>query len=105
MGALLSIFFSTVTADHPASTVFGDNPAILPVRIRKEHEGDIIEHVSLKELLKTRVPSLFTPFQPLWYLFKCVSYPWSEEVLLTNLPWQWSPANTLLRVRGLYSAR
>lgn len=54
---------------------FARDAAILKVKPKKEgwsrdSDGDESMSVSLKELVRERVPSLFSEFRPLWWLFK-----------------------------------
>jgi hypothetical protein len=79
MGALISIVavafiggvfsFSTMFNASGTPTVhFADKPALLPVR--KDDGSEEVEEISIKTLLETRCPSLFSEFQPVWWLPK-----------------------------------
>ena len=48
---------------------FSPDPVELPTKISN------VDATSLKELVKTRCPSLFTPFETKWWLNRCVSTP------------------------------
>jgi len=67
MGAVLSFATKSYSSDFP-TVHFDPTPALLPVK--KGKDQDEIEHVSIKTLLETRCPTLFTPFKPLWWLSK-----------------------------------
>jgi hypothetical protein len=67
MGAMLSFTTKARSLDLPI-VHFDSNPALLLVK--KAEADDEVERVCIKTLLETRCPSLFTPFKPLWWLFK-----------------------------------
>jgi len=67
MGAALSFATKAYSPEFP-TVHFDSTPALLPVK--KGKDEDEIEHVSIKTLLETRCPSLFTSFKPLWWLSK-----------------------------------
>ena len=67
MGAVLSFATKAYSPEFP-TVHFDSTPALLPVK--KSGDKDEIELVSIKSLLETRCPNLFTPFKPLWWLSK-----------------------------------
>lgn len=81
MGALISIIVASImgaaisltsglSASGAPTVHFADKPAVL--RVRKGDDSDSVEEISLRTLLQTRCPSLFTEFKPIWWLPKCV---------------------------------
>jgi hypothetical protein len=66
MGALLSVQAPVITP----TVHFAEKPALLSVQKNTETDGAEAELLSLRVLLETRCPSIFTEFKPLWWLFK-----------------------------------
>ncbi|EAU88560.2 hypothetical protein CC1G_04266 [Coprinopsis cinerea okayama7 len=73
MGAVLSTNLKASSSGSESNSVihFPDQPTLLPVKNGDEEE---VQHVPLRTLIETHCPSLFRPFKPLWYLFKCTLY-------------------------------
>ena len=71
MGAVLSLTSELSTGSSPV-VHFADKPATL--QVRRNDGSDDVDAVSIKTLLETRCPSLFSRFKPLWWLPKCVSF-------------------------------
>ncbi|KAF8902108.1 AB-hydrolase YheT [Gymnopilus junonius] len=66
MGAILSVASKAYSHYYP-TIHFASKPALLKVR---KHDGsNEVEEVSIKALLETKCPSLWSEFRPLWWLF------------------------------------
>ncbi|KAF9480145.1 AB-hydrolase YheT [Pholiota conissans] len=77
MGALISILIVTfmgsvysltsrISASGLPTIHFADKPAHL--RVRRAKGSDEVDEISIKALLETKCPSLFSEFKPLWWL-------------------------------------
>lgn len=67
MGAVLSLT-SKLSASGSPIIHFADKPATL--RVKKSDGSHDVDELSIKTLLETRCPSLFSHFKPLWWLPK-----------------------------------
>jgi len=73
MGAILSSVGSSRQANDSPTVHFPDQPAA--VHVKSDSANDSPQRESLRTLVETYCPTLFTPFKPLWWLFKCVYEP------------------------------
>lgn len=64
LSAYLLFFYSPVSP-YP-EYAFGPTPTVVTARINDKET----EQISIKTLLETKCPSLFSAFHPAWYLFK-----------------------------------
>lgn len=69
MGALLSFLFG---AAHATQLSFAAKPAHVELASARAGADATTRTVSLEELVAQRCPSLRTPFEPVWWLPKCV---------------------------------
>ena len=70
LGALLSA--ATIYLQDRSPTIhFSSKPTVLAIK-KNDNGSDSseVEHKSLRHLVESRVPSLFTEFRPLWWLSK-----------------------------------
>ncbi len=79
MGTLFSLYrlgimatvFSIASSKFPSygtAIHFPKNPVTIPVR--RSDDDDSTEERSLRELVESKVASVFRNFKPLWWLFK-----------------------------------
>jgi hypothetical protein len=84
MGSVFSVYglgimaalFSIASSQFPrykTTISFPSKPTALSVR--KGKDEDDVETCSIRELVETRVSSVFKDFRPLWWLSKCVYFP------------------------------
>lgn len=75
------------------------SPSEAAVSVRKADDRKQIEQVPLSQFVQQRCPSLLQPFQPAWWLFKCV-HPFISFLNAYSLLQAQRPlADTVLRDR------
>lgn len=101
LSLLLTMATLRVTSRTAPTVHFASKPILLEVKTEKR-DNQQTEKLSLRELVETRCPSLFTAFNAAWCLFKLVH---SAQVLIITDSSKWTPPDYILRLRRFLKDR